>query len=228
MALSTSSYSTVVSYANDAKLACSDTDAATKLRMPCSGWKFTSTWTALQQADAQLYDGTYTSHTKVVIIITDGAPERNNNQGDDYRRARPTYLAVRQAKLLKDKGAVILAVGYSSKFTGSGGNFGPCHPICTGMWLALNRSRPCLQSPCHCCCLDALTHRPPLGPPTPIRLWTRILRRERRHWAHPFHSCRQFASRIRQRWEWCNDAQHVHVRVLGESATGGERELVEC
>ena len=137
--LSTSSYSTIVNYANDATLSCSDTAAATKLRMPCSGWKFTSTWTALQEADTQLYDGTYTSHSKVVVVITDGAPERNNNQGTDYRRARPTYLAVRQAKLLKDKGAIILGVGYSSKFTGSGGaaNFGPCHPMCTGAWHAL-------------------------------------------------------------------------------------------
>ena len=132
--LSTSSYNTIISYANDAKLACSDAAAASKLRMPCSGWKFTSTWTALQQADAQLYDGTYTSHSKVVVVITDGAPERNNNQGTAYRRARPTYLAVRQAKLLKDKGATILGVGYSDKFSGSGGAsaFGPCHPMCTG------------------------------------------------------------------------------------------------
>lgn len=132
--LSTSSYSTIVAYANDAKLACNDAAAATKLRMPCSGWKYTSTWTALQLADAALFDGTYASHHKVVVVITDGAPERNNNQGDSYRRARPTYLAVRQSKLLKDKGATVLGVGYSSKFTGSGGAsaFGPCHPMCTG------------------------------------------------------------------------------------------------
>ena len=127
-------YSTILSYANDAKLACSDTMAESRLCMPCSGWKFTSSWTALQQADAQLYDGTYTSDTKVVVVIADGALERNNNQGTNYRRAWPTYLSVRQAKLLKDKGASILGVGYSSTFTGSGGasSFGPCHPMCTG------------------------------------------------------------------------------------------------
>ena len=133
--LSESAFSTVQAYATDAALSCDDGEAATKLRMPCSGWKFTSTWTALERADEEMYlnsPSVYDSHKKVVVVVTDGAPERNNNQGMDYRRARPTYLTVRKAKELKNKGAVVLGVGYSSKFTGTGDSFGPCHPMCTG------------------------------------------------------------------------------------------------
>ena len=115
---------------------CNDRQARRRLRFPCSGWTYTSTWTALDRADEELYTSSpsaYAGHKKVVVVVTDGAPERNTNQGFDYRRARPTLLTVRKAKELKSKGATILGVGYSDKFTSAdGSNFGPCHPMCTG------------------------------------------------------------------------------------------------
>ena len=114
ISLSTGALSQVVSMTTDGEKDNDDAQAASGLRFPKSGWTYTSTWTALEQARIGLFDsdysGTYQNHRKVVLLITDGAPERNTEMGNDMKRARPTYLSLYFAQQLKDRGAQILAV----------------------------------------------------------------------------------------------------------------------
>lgn len=106
--------------------------AASTLRFPCSGWTYTSMWTALDLAKQELFDNSpsaYSNYKKVVLLVTDGAPERNNDMGASMKRARPTYLTLAAAQVLKDLGALVMGVGYSRHFSKG---FDDCYPLCQG------------------------------------------------------------------------------------------------
>ena len=106
----------------------SDYDAATGLRFPEKRWTYTSTWTAFQQAENNLFaDATYGGRKKVVLLVTDGAPSRNRQMGKSMEKARPVYLTTYYAQRLKDRGATILGVGIGGHFLGP---FDNCYPLC--------------------------------------------------------------------------------------------------
>ena len=92
---------TLMSVAAEGTSACSDTAAATTMRWPCSQWKYTALWLALERAQEQLFPGGLGSsdgRTKVVIVLTDGVPNRAK-RGPNY--LRPTFLTLDKATQLK-------------------------------------------------------------------------------------------------------------------------------
>ena len=131
ISLSTNALSSLVSMTRDGEGSRNDKAARNGLRFPKSGWTYTSIWTAFIEARKQLFDNSpaaYRSYKKVVLLVTDGAPERNK-RGSGGRRSRPTYLSALYAQELKELGATILGVGYSSNFVRQ---FDECHPLCDG------------------------------------------------------------------------------------------------
>jgi hypothetical protein len=131
ISLSSNALNTFVQMTEDGKNKRKDKEAKKSLRFPSSGWTYTSLWTAFIQARRELFDespAAYRDYKKVVVLITDGAPERNKNGGPSFR-SRPTYLTALYAKELKDLGATILGVGFGKNFNKP---FDECEPLCDG------------------------------------------------------------------------------------------------
>lgn len=131
ISLSTNGLPRLVSMTFDGQGRRNDKEAKESLRFPKSGWTYTSIWTAFIEARKQLFDNSpaaYRNYKKVVLLITDGAPERNK-RGRGGFRSRPTYLSALYAQELKNLGATILGVGFSSNFVNK---FDECHPLCDG------------------------------------------------------------------------------------------------
>lgn len=131
ISLSSNALNTFVDMTEDGKGKRGDKAAARSLRFPNSGWTYTSIWTAFIQARRELFDespAAYRDYKKVVLLLTDGAPERNKQHGPNWR-TRPTYLTTLYAKELKDMGATILGVGFGKNFNKP---FDRCEPLCDG------------------------------------------------------------------------------------------------
>ena len=126
----TSDKASLLSATATGKTACSDSAAATTLQWPCSKWTFTPTHHALIRAQEQLFpnglSATADGRQKVVVVLTDGVPARHKGR---TRFLRSTYLALYEAQLLKEAGALILGIGFSDEFYSLDVSY--CVPMCT-------------------------------------------------------------------------------------------------